>query len=112
MAFSRLGNRSGSLVLHGICYDFFFVAAYIHTDNQAAKDIRASAQALFNVVVMGFGMLIGAEVFGRLYDTYTHDGITHWRAMWAYPAVGVLVCIAFFLLGFRERKPAVPQVSA
>lgn len=96
----------GSLVLHGICYDFFFVAAYIHTDNQASSEIRASAQALFNLVVMGFGMWLGNEIFGRLNEHLTSGGVTDWSRFWAYPAVGVIVPVAIFALFFKGRKAA------
>ncbi|UCD27936.1 MAG: MFS transporter [Planctomycetota bacterium] len=92
------------IALHGICYDFFFVAAYIHTDNQASKDIRASAQALFNLVVMGLGMLIGNELFGRLVDVYTEGDKVNWPVVWFYPAVGAAFALALFLALFREKK--------
>jgi MFS family permease len=99
-----------SLALHGLCYDFFFVAAYIHVDNKATPQIRASAQALFNLVVMGLGMWIGNEAFGRLVKHSTTAAGVDWQRVWLYPTVVVVVALAMFVVGFRERKNPV-QVS-
>jgi MFS family permease len=102
-----------AIALHGICYDFFFVAAYIHVDNQATGDMRASAQALFNIVTMGLGMWLGNMAFGALNDHFTTGAGTPaeavaWQPFWAYPALGVLMVLIVFALGFREKKPAAP----
>src|SRR5439155_8739970 len=44
------------IALHGFCFDFFFAAGFIHCDNEAPRDIRASAQALFSLLTYGVGM--------------------------------------------------------
>ena len=95
-----------SLALHGICYDFFFVAAYIHVDNQASKAIRASAQALFNLVTMGLGMWLGNIFFGELVAHYRTEDIVAWSSVWATPTIGVVIALVIFIVGFRENKPA------
>jgi len=99
------------IALHGICYDFFFVASYIHTDNQAAKDIRASAQALFNFVTMGVGMFLGSELFGHLVGVYTENEVTDWTRVWAYPALASVVVLAIFILFFKEKRKAVDNAG-
>ncbi|GMU22466.1 MAG: xanthosine permease [Phycisphaerae bacterium] len=106
-----------SLALHGICYDFFFVAAYIHVDNQASANIRASAQALINFVIMGIGMLLGNLAFGKLTASFTDtlaDGVqsTDWTSVWMYPAIGVIVPVVVFALFFREKPPAAAARAA
>lgn len=96
------------VALHGICYDFFFVAAYIHTDNQASGDMRASAQGLFNFVVMGVGIFIGSNAFGWLVGHFTTNDVTAWRSVWAYPAIGALIAMLLLLVAFREKKSTEP----
>lgn len=93
-----------SLTLHGLCYDFFFVAAYIHVDNKATPQIRASAQGLFNLVVMGVGMLIGNYVFGALKDKFTTDDVVQWDKVWLYPTILVVAALAVFIVAFREKR--------
>jgi len=92
-----------AILLHGICYDFFFVAAYIHTDSRATSETRASAQAMFNFVVMGVGMFLGSIAFGRLFDHCTTEAGTDWARMWLYPALGAAVALVLFLVAFRPK---------
>lgn len=93
----------GGIILHGICYDFFFVTGQIYTEQKAPKEIRAQAQGFLVLVTQGIGMLIGNQVFGRLVDGFRDDaGIVDWRTVWALPAgFALLVLIAFVLL-FRN----------
>ncbi|MCS7191205.1 MAG: MFS transporter [Fimbriimonadales bacterium] len=94
-----------SLALHGFCYVFFFVVAFIYTDSVAPRDVRSSAQALINVAVLGVGMLIGGFFAGWLKDIFTEANVTNYTMVFLVPTViTVLAGIAFALL-FRE-KPA------
>lgn len=103
------------IALHGVCYDFFFVAAYIHVDNQATREIRASAQAFFNLVTMGLGMWLGNMFFGWLVDNRT-DQVTEavdWSNVWLLPAAAVVIVLVIFIAGFREKpKGAAAEVAA
>jgi nucleoside transporter len=93
------------VALHGICFDFFFAAGFIHVDNTAPKDIRGSAQALFAFLTYGLGMWLGSILSGFLKDLYTHNGVTDWWAFWIIPSAGVLFSFLVFVLFFREKKP-------
>ena len=92
------------ILLHGICYDFFFVTGQIYVDNTAPKEIQASAQGLISVITYGFGMLIGSLSSGWVTDHYTSaEGIKDWPAIWFIPAgMALFSALAFFIL-FKEK---------
>ena len=60
-----------AIVLHGICYDFFFVTGQIYTDHKAPKPVRAQAQGLLVMLTLGLGMLIGAQAAGFIEGQHT-----------------------------------------
>ena len=97
------------VALHGLCFDFFFAAGFIHCDNEAPADIKASAQALFSFLTYGIGMWLGSLAAGQLKKYYTVPGteVVDWQSFWLVPAVGVLICCAVFVLFFRVSKSRV-----
>lgn len=96
-----------TLALHGICYDFFFAAGFIHVDNESPPNIRGSAQALFTFLTYGLGMYIGNELSGRIAKMYTDEaGVIDWTRFWTVPSVGVAVALVIFVLAFRVKKKA------
>jgi nucleoside transporter len=101
-----------AIALHGICYDFFFVAGYIYVDRKAGKEIRASAQALFNLVTLGLGMFVGnVIIFGRLVEHYTVEGVTQWSGVWLWPCIGAALALAIFWIGFHDREAEEPAAA-
>jgi nucleoside transporter len=94
----------GSLALHGVCFDFFFAAAFIHVDNEAPSDIRASAQSLFLFLTYGVGMFLGGVLSGKIQGMYTVGTVTDWPNVWIVPSVGIMVCAAVFVLFFRTKN--------
>lgn len=93
------------IILHGICYDFFFVTGYMYTEKKAGEKIKNAAQGLFTFATYGVGMFIGTWFSGVVVDKYKISDTSHnWNGIWmvpAYIAIGVLV---YFLLFFREKR--------
>jgi nucleoside transporter len=101
------------ILLHGICYDFFFVTGQIYVDQQASVKIRAAAQGFLAFVTMGAGNFIGAWASGRIVQQYATPGgaVPHdWSAIWTVPAIGATVILGVFALLFRPR-PVKTQVE-
>jgi len=97
------------IVLHGICYDFFFVTGQVYVDQKAPQALRAAAQGLIIFITYGIGMFVGSWICGKVVDmhvsTLPTGAIYHdWRAIWMVPAAASLVVLIFFLIGFRTEK--------
>src|SRR5687767_14373517 len=93
------------ILLHGICYDFFFVTGQIYVDQRANVRVRAAAQGFLAFVTMGAGYFIGAIVSGRVVDAYTTGSAHEWTSIWLVPAVGALAVLILFAALFRDRAP-------
>jgi nucleoside transporter len=90
------------IILHGVCYDFFFVTGQIYTDERAGERIRSSAQGMITLATYGVGMLIGFWVAGLVASKYALPGGGHdWKSIWMVPAIIALVILVLFLLLFR-----------
>jgi nucleoside transporter len=92
-----------SLALHGFCYVFFFVAAFIYVDKVAPPDIRASAQSLIAIVSLGLGRFLGSLFAGGIRDFFTAGDVTNWTAVFLVPCALTTLCAVAFLVFFRER---------
>ncbi|MEO6081251.1 MAG: nucleoside permease [Steroidobacteraceae bacterium] len=115
-AYGNNGNLVSMLyagiILHGICFDFFFVTGQIYVDNTVSKGQRAAAQGFIHVVTYGVGQLIGSWAAGAVVERYTmatDEGTRHtWTCIWLVPAVMAFVVMLLFAFFFREpaRRPA------
>ena len=101
-----------AILLHGICYDFFFVTGMIYTDLKAGDRIKSQAQGLISLATYGVGMLIGSVIAGKVKDLYTADadGVrnTDWLQVWYVPAAIAAAVLLLFIAFFREdtARPA------
>lgn len=94
-----------AIVLHGICYDFFFVTGQIYTDNKAGEKVKSAAQGLIYLATYGVGMGIGSWVSGIVADTYTlADGSKDWTSIWLFPAAISFIVLVLFVLFFKDQK--------
>src|SRR5581483_9610444 len=106
------------ILLHGVCYDFFFVTGQIYVDQQAPGHLRAAAQGLIAFVTLGFGMFIGSWLSGRVVDMYQVQGaVPHdWPKIWLVPALSAAAVLVLFAVFFQDRErvtaPTVGTVPA
>ena len=95
------------IALHGICYDFFFVTGQIYMDKKATDEIRGQAQGLIVLITYGFGMFIGAQVAGRVFNSFLGDAdaltLQQWHDFWWIPAIFAAAVFLFFVLFFDDR---------
>jgi nucleoside transporter len=94
----------GGIVLHGVCYDFFFVTGQIYVDQKAPGDLRAAAQGFIAFVTLGVGMFIGSWASGKVVDTFASGASHDWRAIWLVPAVGAALVLLLFAGLFRVEE--------
>ena len=99
------------IILHGVCYDFFFVTGYMYTEKKAGAAIKNAAQGLFTFATYGVGMFIGTWFSGFIVDNYKIPGVTdptsishYWTKIWFVPAYIALGVLIYFILFFREKK--------
>ena len=103
------------ILLHGICYDFFFVTGQIYVDRKAPLDLRAAAQGFIAFVTLGVGMFIGSWASGRVVDAFRVGAGHDWGRIWMVPAGGAAAVLVLFAVFFRsaaaDTAPAVGRVS-
>jgi MFS family permease len=100
----RLWMLIMGIVLHGICYDFFFVTGQIYTNYKAGPHIKSAAQGMITLATYGIGMLIGFSLAGVISDNYTSAGVHDWFNIWIIPAAIAGVVFVFFMLAFKNEK--------
>lgn len=92
------------IILHGVCYDFFFVTGQVYVDNQASEKIRSAAQGFIAFITYGSGMFVGSLIQGKVAGMYALQPSGHnWRSIWIIPAGGAAAVLILFVLFFQSK---------
>lgn len=93
------------IILHGVCFDFFFVTGQIYTDSKAGLHIKNSAQGMITMATYGIGMWIGTTLSGYVAKYYTvSENVHNWKAIWMVPACIAFGVLIIFGLFFHEKN--------
>jgi nucleoside transporter len=92
------------IILHGVCYDFFFVTGYMYTEKKAGEKIKNAAQGLFTFATYGVGMFIGTFFSGFIADRFKTAEGHNWQNIWWVPAYIAIAVLVYFIFFFKEKK--------
>lgn len=92
------------ILLHGICYDFFFVTGQIYTEKRAGEGAKSAAQGLITLATYGVGMLVGFGLAGQISESYKTEMGHNWSQIWLIPAGIAAGVMLLFALTFKETK--------
>jgi nucleoside transporter len=94
------------VILHGVCYDFFFVTGQVYVDERADAKIRSAAQGFIAFATYGLGMFVGSYIQGAVAEKYTEAGVKAWDKIWMVPALGAVGVLLLFVAFFRSPARA------
>ena len=100
------------IILHGVCFDFFFVTGQIYTDSKAGLQIQSQAQGMITMATYGIGMWIGTLLSGYVKDYFTSGDVVNWKNTWMVPAGIALFVLILFLLFFRDNQRTAVHAEA
>ena len=103
------------IIIHGICYDFFFVTGQIYIDKKTAPEIRGQVQGLLVLLTQGIGFFLGTQISGRLVNAWGENGVLDlagWQLFWIIFAVGTLVFALAFVALFNDRVADYKQTAS
>jgi nucleoside transporter len=97
------------IILHGICYDFFFVTGQIYIDRKSSLALRAAAQGLITFITYGVGMFVGSWLSGAVVEHYTTlselgTAVHSWRSIWLFAAAASAAVLVLFLFTFSDKE--------
>jgi hypothetical protein len=101
---AEIGILMSGIALHGLCFGCFIFVAFMIVDEQCSSDVKASAQNLFNLVIVGIGIVLGSYVAGQIGDWATTDDVVDYSKLFSIPMYASLVCLGL-LLAFYPRRP-------
>lgn len=95
-----------ALALHGLCFGCFFFVAFMIVDEETTPDVRASAQNLFNFIIMALGVIFGNFFAGQVDTWATKGGVTNYQTLFSIPMWICVACLAGLMAFYPSKKPA------
>jgi MFS family permease len=93
-----------AILLHGVCYDFFFMTGQLYTDQEAPKHLRSAAQGLITFMTYGVGMFIGSYISGGAVDYFTTATGHNWQGFWTSSSLASFVILLMIMIFFRSSN--------
>lgn len=100
----------GGVALHGLCFGCFIFVAFMVVDEETTADVRASAQNLFNLVIVGIGVIVGSKIAGWVAEWATVDGVMDYTKLFSIPMWGSIAVLALLIVLYPSRR-AVPATT-
>ena len=105
-----------AILLHGVCYDFLFIAGQLYVDQEATERNRSATQGFIAFILWGVGAFVGTMLAGQVMARHKFaaavNGLQHdWAQLWMLPALGATAVLVIFLIFFREPKPAISETA-
>src|SRR4029450_3860343 len=102
-----------AILLHGVCYDFLFIAGQLYVDDEANERIRGACQGFIAFILWGIGAFVGTMLAGKVLAMHTLTGVAgtmqhNWREIWMTPALGAAAVLIIFMIFFREPPRKTP----
>jgi nucleoside transporter len=107
----QLGMVIGGILLHGLCFGCFIFVAFMVVDEEMAPDVKASGQNLFNLVIIGIGIVVGSLIAGWVAGWATVDGAMQYDKLFSLPMWGALGCLILFLLSYPNKTKVIPKAG-
>ena len=95
------------VALHGFCFGCFIFVAFMVVDEQTSDDVRASAQSLFNLVIIGIGIIAGSMIAGSVAEWATVDGVLDYTRLFSIPMWASLACLVLLQVAYPRRSPVI-----
>jgi nucleoside transporter len=97
-----------AILLHGVCYDFLFIAGQLYVDEESNERIRGACQGFIAFILWGVGAFVGTTLAGQVLAMHTFTDATgairhHWQKIWIAPALGATAVLLIFIVFFRDR---------
>jgi nucleoside transporter len=108
---SQLAMVVGGILLHGLCFGCFIFVAFMVVDEEMTPDVKASGQNLFNLVIIGIGIVVGSLIAGQVAGWATVDDVMQFDKLFNIPMWGAIACLFLFLLLYPRKCKQVTSDS-